>query len=74
MEVKTSQFEFSHGRKPRGNGSWVFRLVGTDGSGAWLTEERRASGIMREALRLAIRQWRAEVPRLKSVISAEVLP
>lgn len=27
-EVRTEQFEFAHGRRPRGRGIWAFRLTG----------------------------------------------
>lgn len=29
MEVRTSQFEFSHGKAPRGEGNWAF-LIGRE--------------------------------------------
>jgi hypothetical protein len=28
VEVNTTEYEFSHGRKPRGYGSWAFRFEG----------------------------------------------
>lgn len=36
VTVETSAFEFSHGRKPSGTGSWAFMLG--DGAGRWLSE------------------------------------
>jgi len=29
IEIKTSQYEFSHGKKPRGPGAWAFEIEGT---------------------------------------------
>ena len=28
MEIETRQFEFAHGKKPRGVGQWAFRFNG----------------------------------------------
>jgi len=28
MEIETRQFEFAHGKKPRGIGQWAFRFNG----------------------------------------------
>lgn len=30
ITVKTSEYEFAHGKKPRGEGYWHFKLVGTN--------------------------------------------
>jgi hypothetical protein len=30
VEVRTSEFEFSHGRKPRGYGNWAFEFGADD--------------------------------------------
>lgn len=30
ITIKTSQFEFAHGKKPRGVGYWHFQLAGTN--------------------------------------------
>ena len=27
IEINTNEFEFSHGRKPRGIGQWIFRFI-----------------------------------------------
>jgi len=31
VEVKTSEYEFSHGKKPKGTGSWAFFIDGDIG-------------------------------------------
>lgn len=41
MEFNTSEFEFAHGRKPKGVGMWAFEFVGTmgeQGTSRWRVE------------------------------------
>lgn len=35
MTIDTTEYEFSHGKKPRGTGSWAFMFRR---NGAWTTE------------------------------------
>ena len=74
MEIQTAKYEFSHGRKPRGDGCWAFLLTAFDGDGAYCTEQRMAGGTFREALRLACRQFKSECSRAKVIVRAKVLP
>ena len=74
MEIQTAKYEFSHGRKPRGAGYWAFLLTAFDGDGAYCTEQRMARGTLREALRVACRQFKADCSRAKVIVCAEVLP
>lgn len=53
---ETAEFEFSHGRTPRGRGSWAFQVAGEEGEfftpggmtytegKRWMTEELRRQG------------------------------
>lgn len=63
-EVSTSRYEFSHGRSPRGQGSWGFFL----GSSS-LEDLFWANGTYSEARRAAV----AEANR-RGVSSVEVAP
>ena len=51
MRVNTTEFEASHGRKPRGRGLWFFELVTATGR-----KSCAANGIYSEALKHARRQ------------------
>ena len=56
MEVNTNQFEFSHGRKPRGRGNWGFefrRSPNEDHLTFW------HMGTYSEAKRAAVREAKA---------------
>ena len=45
ITVNTTEFENSHGRKPRGHGYWGFRLSGgmNDGREFWATDKYSAA-------------------------------
>jgi hypothetical protein len=49
MRIETEQYEWSHGRKPRGHGLWTFNVQRREGE--WT--ELRASGSYAEACRVA---------------------
>ena len=74
MAISTSQYEFSHGRKPRGHGSWWFRVTASNGDGSFTTDERSASGLLSEARRLVCRQMLAEVGGARKIVEVEVMP
>ena len=74
MDINTAQYEFSHGKKPRGQGFWWFRITGTDGAGKYTTAEHSANGTMREAARIAVRQVRADIGAFKQLVEVEVMP
>jgi len=40
VEVSTSKFEFSHGKKPKGDGGWIFKI----GSEEWAAPGRLPYG------------------------------
>lgn len=63
-EVSTTQYEFSHGKKPRGAGYWGFQIGHDRGAQqVWL------SGTYSEAKRLALK-----VGRRLGASTVEVLP
>ena len=41
VEVSTTEYEFAHGRKPRGYGSWAF--VAASGETTWVTDNYGAA-------------------------------
>lgn len=48
VQVSTTQYEFAHGRRPRGDGSWAF-FFGAEVDARWY------QGSYREARRQAVR-------------------
>jgi len=74
METNTQQYEFSHGRKPRGEGYWAFRLTGTDGNGRYTSETYFEHGKLGEAKAAACRRMKREIGGVKQVVEVEVLP
>lgn len=59
ITVSTDNYEFVHGRAPRGVGSWAFYL---GGAGRWLAEPVFAPGMMSygQAKAWAVREARAQ--------------
>lgn len=74
MQMNTSEFEASHGRKPRGNGYWGFDLTFTDGNGRYCTETRFAHGTMAQARGTAWQQLKSECGSAKTLVECKVLP
>ena len=60
LEVKRDNYQFSHGRKPRGRGNWAFKLI-PSGEVTWF-QGFYTEGI-KEARRMAKRKgdWAVEV-------------
>lgn len=55
MQVRTTKFQFSHGKQPRGWGMWGFFFDGNEDEHFWFT------GSFAEAKRRAVefaRQWK----------------
>jgi len=48
MRTNTNEFEFSHGRKPKGFGYWALELTGTDGQGRYTSQTYFESGNLAE--------------------------
>ena len=74
MRMETAEYEFSHGRKPRGQGDWAFDLTFTDGNGRSCTETRFANGTLAQARAAAWRQIRRTVGGAKTLVECKVLP
>jgi hypothetical protein len=74
MITNTSQYEFSHGHKPKGRGLWMFEMLFTDGNGSYSTETVQADGTLSEAKRAAWSRIRSEVGAAKSLVEVTVLP
>ncbi len=65
IEVKTSGYEFAHGRRPRGTGTWAFQLGDDDRPEHTYWHTGSYTDGKRAALRAA--RWRGKT-------SVEVLP
>lgn len=74
MHLDTERYEFSHGKKPKGRGAWMFEMTGTDGEGRYTTETLRASGTLTEARRQAVRDFKLRVGGVKEIVNVVVLP
>jgi len=49
VQINTSEYEFSHGHKPRGKGTWAFDIQGNGGNLFWVNNANYG-----EAKKLAI--------------------
>jgi hypothetical protein len=58
VEVNTNEYEFSHGRKPRGFGSWAFEVKGDV---YWCKSSQTYTDAKREAMAEARRVNAREV-------------
>jgi len=72
--TNTYEYEFSHGKKPRGNGYWGFEITFEDGSGRFSTETVWAHGTLTSARKLAWAELKAGCSSAKSAIEIKVLP
>jgi hypothetical protein len=60
VEVNTIDFEFAHGKKPRGRGSWAFSFEGRNSAPVWIpgsmlyTDARKAAVVLARALRVSV--------------------
>lgn len=72
VETDTTQYEFTHGRKPRGFGSWAFNVTVANGRGGFLVETIRpwTCGTLAECRKEAVRRAK-EIGR---PVLVEVLP
>lgn len=76
MRTNTSQYEFSHGHKPRGWGWWMmevhFYLAG--GGGRLCAETMSAEGTMAEARAAIVRNLKRKTDCPVTVTEVVVLP
>ena len=63
-----------YGKPPKGFGNWAFDVCGTDGEGRYTSEVVWATGRFAEARKQAVREFKAMVPSVKTVVSVIVLP
>lgn len=68
IEFNDTQYQFSHGRTPRGRGSWAFEIRGLDGI------HFSPSMTYGEAKRWMREQAKQVVPAGAAVVRVEVLP
>ena len=73
MEVRTNQFEFSHGRRPSGRGYWIIAVTGYKGTvpGTVQSFDHEGGGLLSQVLKDAKAAAKA---RGLCFVVAEVLP
>lgn len=69
VHFSTREFEFSHGRKPKGRGGWWFEFEGQENMDDWFS----ANGTFSEARRAATVEARRRFPGQPEVF-VNVLP
>lgn len=72
VTLNTSEYERSHGRKPKGRGLWMLSLTIHDGQGGYADEDFEYNGTLTEAKKAA-RDHVRNCGRAKEVI-VTVLP
>ena len=63
VTTETTEYEFSHGKKPKGYGLWILSLAISDGRGSWTTEEYSGTGTLAEVRKLAVAHVRQTISR-----------
>ena len=74
MKADTTQYQFSHGKEPKGSGLWAFEVTGTDGDGAYTTETYFISGKYGDAKKEAVKRFKQECSAVKEITEVVVLP
>lgn len=74
MRTNTDQFRNSHGKAPKGYGTWAFEITGTDGRGAYTTETYFITGKMSDARKQAIKRMKSDIGAIKEITEIVVLP
>ena len=74
MTINTSQYELSHGRKPKGRGLWALEITFTDNQGRYGTETVWANGTLAEARKIGWSQIKSTVGGAKQIVEVTVLP
>jgi hypothetical protein len=75
METNTRQYEFSHGKKPRGKGYWAFEVTGTDDKHVYIESDPLwAYGTLAAAKKQAIRSFKNVYSAVTRIIEIKVLP
>lgn len=68
VRTETTEYEFSHGKKPKGFGFWILTLDMSDGFGSYTTEEFSGTGTLSEVRKSAVAHVRQTVGRAKSLV------
>jgi hypothetical protein len=68
IETITSQYEFSHGRAPKGRGLWAIKVSGSAGTQVYFI-----FGTVQESRKEAVRRYKAEF-RTNKVNYVTILP
>ena len=74
METLTVEYQFSHGKRPRGFGAWWLKLTGTDNEGRYTEESYQITDALAAAKTRAVKRMKEEVGGVKKVVRIEVLP
>ncbi len=74
MRTCTNEYEFAHGRKPKGHGCWCLELTFTDGDGRFSSEVVSGTGILTKVRKNAWSRLRREVGGAKHLLEVKILP
>lgn len=69
-----ASYEFANGRKPRGEGAWMFDVVWGDGNGSYTSETVTTHGTFAQAKAEAMRYARHEKPGAAREAMVSVCP
>lgn len=72
MRTNTDRYEMAHGRKPKGEGLWMFEVSFGNGEGAYASETISMHGLYSEAKKAAVEQVR-RIPDAKMILEVKVL-
>ena len=73
-KTNTSEHEASHGKKPRGEGLWFFKIVFTDGHGRYSTETVTVNDKLPKAKQRAWKHVKSICGGAKELVELIVLP
>jgi hypothetical protein len=63
VSISTTEYQFSHGRSPRGRGSWAFQIGDSTSNVFWSAANQLYSDALKVAARVAVheRAWFVKV-------------
>ena len=72
--LNTSEYVNTHGKEPKGRGSWWLEITASDDTGRFTTERYNERGTLTDAVKSAIRNMKQDVSGIKKFIEVKVLP
>jgi len=74
MRINTNEYQFSHGKKPRGRGYWMLEISASDGRGSFTTETASGEGLLSAVIAGTCADLKNRVARIKTICEVTVLP